>query len=242
MGTPVLPSEMLICNQALSRMGSTQQISSFTDNSNEAMECALWYPSMRDAMLSDFPWPWAEAYYSLNQVAGPETTLARANAQWLRSYRYPTDCLKMRRIVFIPPSITATLPQTTGTTGFNYMYNEPWRRAVGSATPISYGLGNDSTGKLIMTDFVSIYGLAAIYTQAVSDPAQFEPDFADALTWRVAMEISMGLGYDSKKRDFAAKEYAHAVKQARATAMNSIQSDIPYVEHQAEVIRRRWRS
>lgn len=240
MGTPDYISEVSIVNSALNRIGSTQQITSFNDNSIEAAQGALIYPNERNKLLSTFPWPFAEAYYDLTEVAGPETTSARANAQWLRSYRYPPDCLKMRRVVIKPQPVGSSLPQTTGTSGINYWYNEPWRRAVGDAYPVSYGLGSDATGKLIMSDFYSTYGLTAIYTQAVSDPSQFETDFADALTWEVASELAMGLAYSDAKRDHADKMAEKSLRMAIVTAQNSMSSDIPWLRRQSEVIRARW--
>lgn len=240
MGTPDYISEVSIVNNALNRIGSTQQITSFSDGSIEAAQAAMIYPSERNRLLNTFPWPFAEAYFDLVQVEGPETSGDRANAQWLRSYRYPTDCLKLRRVVIKPQPAGSSLPQTTGTTGINYWCNEPWRRAVGDAYPVSYGMGSDTAGKLIMSDFYDTYGLTAIYTQAVSDPSQFETDFADALTWEVASEMAMGLAYSDSKRDHADKMAEKSTRMAIVTAMNSLASDIPHLRRQSEVIRARW--
>lgn len=243
MGTPNTISEVSICNLALSRMGSTQLITSITGTqlSPAASQCQVWYPQDRDALLSDFPWPFAEAYMVLNEVAGPETTQTRANAQWLRSYRYPPDCLKMRRCIRTPPPfLSAGIPTTTGNFGINYMCNEPWRRAVGDAYPVSYGLGNDANGKLIVSDWYGPYGITAIYGQAVSDPTQFETDFVDTLAWRLAADLAMGLGFDDKKRKYAEEMYERTIRKARATHMNELQSDIPFLRRQSEVIRARW--
>lgn len=240
MGTASINSEVGICNQALARMGSTQMITSFNDQSNEAAQCAVFYPSDRDAMLSDFPWPWAEGYSNLVQVAGPETTGKRANAQWLRSYRYPVDCLKMRRVVMTPAPINAIIPQTSGPLSYGYSGNEPWRRAVGDTQPISYGLGNDISGELIMSDFFGPYGLTAIYTNDMTDVNQFSADFIDCLAWRVASDLAMGLGFDTAKREYADKQYNETIRKIRATHYNEMASDIPLIRRQSQVIRARW--
>lgn len=241
MGTPNSISEVSISNVALARMGSTQTITSFADGSNEAAQCSIFYPFDRDAMLSDFPYPWAEAYFNLAEVVGPETTQSRANAQWIRSYRYPSDCLKLRQVIVTPaPLLASSLPQTTGNNGINYWYNEPWRRLVGNAYPISYGLSNDSIGRLITSDFLTPYGLTAVYTQRVSDPSQFATDFADALAWRLAADLAMGLGFSDAKRKYAEEKYDSVMHKCRATAMNEQQSDVPYLRRQSEVIRARW--
>lgn len=243
MGTPATLSEATICNMALGRIGSTQIISAFDGSSNEAIQCAFWYPADRDQMLAEFPWPWAEAYSNLVEVTGPETTQTRANAQWMRSFRYPTDCLKLRRLVLTPQSLLATSPpQTTGLPGINYWCNETWRRVIGDALPVSYGLGNDASGRLIMTDFYGAQGITAVYTQAVSDPTQFEADFQDALAWRLARDLAKSLSFSDKVYHDCKEMAEMTARSAHATAMNSLQSDVPWLRNQAEVIRRRWMS
>lgn len=235
-------SEVGCCNLALSRIGSTQQITSFNDGSNEAAQASLWYPQVRDSLLNDFPWPWTEAYVPLVEVAGPETTEQRANAVWYRSYRYPSDCLKMRRIVRTPYPITTSPPQTTGTVAINYACNQAWRRAVGDAYPVSYALSNDATGRLIVSDQYGPNGLTAVYTQGVTDPTQFSADFVDLLVWRLAVEFAMGLAFSDAKRQWAEKMYLSVKNAARAATMNETQSDIPFVTWQSQMVRARWGS
>lgn len=236
-------TEASICNQALSRAGSTQSITSLnpSDTSVEADQCRIWYPQDRDSMLADFPYPWAEAYLNLAQVAGPEIDGNVANAQWARSYRYPPDCLKIRRLV--PTPLTSTPqspPQTTGPVNYGWG-NQPWKRPEGQPYPISYGIGHDVTGRLLMTDFWGCgYGLTAVYTQSVQDPTQFAADFADALSWRLASDLAMGLGYSDSRRQYAERMYRDTIYKARATQFNEMQGDIPFLRRQSEVIRARW--
>lgn len=242
MGTPNLVSEASICNLALKRAGSNQQIGALTDQTNEASTCALFYPQDRDAILNDFPFPWSEVYFLLTQVAGPETTNSRANAQWLRSFRYPSDCLKLHRVVFTPtPLVGVVIPQTTGVFGINYWYNESWRRAVGDAYPVPYGLSQDSQGLLICMDMYNTqYGMTAIYTGNSTNPAVFHADFIDHLAWRLGGDLAMALSYDVKKREYCMKMAEETKCKVRAASFNEMQSDIPYLRHQAETIRARW--
>ncbi len=237
-------NETQICCMALARMGSTIQITSLGQpNSNEAQQCSLFYPQDRDAMLADFPWPWAEGFAQLVQVAGPEIDGNPASAMWLRSYRYPSDCLVMRSILETPPSVSAdAIPQTTGQTAVYTNTNQAWLRPVGNALPISYGESSDSVGRLVMSDFVGCgSGLTAVYTRAVNDPTQMTPDFTDALAWRLAADLAMGLGFDDKRRQYAEQKYEQVYKKARAAAMNAgTQSDSQFVTWNSAVIRARW--
>ncbi len=238
-------SEASVCNQALARAGSTQTITSLnpSDRSVEADQCRIWYPALRDAMLSDFPYPWAEAYLNLAQVAGPEIDGNVANAQWARSYRYPPDCLKIRRLVATQLTVTpeTPIPQTTGGQAVYTYGNEPWKRPEGAPYPISYGIGHDVTGRLIETDFWGQgYGLTAVYTAKVEDPTQFSPDFADALAWRLASDLAMALGFSDARRQYAERMYRDVIYKQRATQFNEMQGDIPWLRRQSEVIRARW--
>lgn len=242
MTTPTSLSEAFIANMALARIGVNARITDLaTDVSPEGAQAAIWYPQDRDALLCDFPWPWAEGYFQLDQVAGPEINQQVANAQWSRTYRYPSDCLKLRRIVVTPPPFNGSNPpQTTGLTSFNAWCNEPWKRADGQPYPISYSVTQDSIGRLIQTDAVGVgFGLTAVYTRAVEDPSQFSNDFADLLAWRLAADLGMALAIDERKRAYAEQQYERVVKKARATHLNETQSDIPLVRYQSEAIRAR---
>ncbi len=83
-------SEVTICNQALTALGSasglnTGFITSLQDNTREAQLCALWYPSARDAVLHDGAWTFATKRAAL---------VADATApEWGYSTRFllPTD-------------------------------------------------------------------------------------------------------------------------------------------------------
>jgi hypothetical protein len=242
MSVPNVVSETSICNMALARIGSTQSITSLADRSNEARQCAIWYPQDRDVLLCDFPFPWSESYFNLDQVAGPEINGQVANAQWSRTYRYPSDCLKVRRLVATPQPLTATIPQTTAPTSNAAWGNQPWKRAVGNPYPISYAVGHDATGRLIMTDSVGTgFGVTCVYTAAVEDPTQFSADFVDALAWRLAADLAMGLAFSDAKRNWAHQEYEKHARTVRATTMNEQQSDIPLIRTQSEMINARWR-
>ncbi len=234
-------SESGICNMALARMGSTQRITSLDDGSNEAAQCAIWYPQDRDSMLSDYPFPWARAYLTLDQVAGPEIDGNVANAEWARTYRYPSDCLKIIRLVSTPITSTTGVPQTTGTFNLNPYSNQPWKRIEGDYWPITYAILSDETGRLVGTDAWGIgAGITAVYTRQVTDTTQFAPDFADALSWRLAADLAMGLGFDSGKREYAWKQYEVWGLRTRANLMMEQRSDAAVIRYQSETTRARW--
>ena len=223
-------SEVSIANLALLRVGSTQTISSFTDGSNEANQAGAAYPQCRDAVLADFPWPWAKAETPLSQVAGPEINKLRARAEWSRSYRYPSDAVKI--LSLMPTPAKSDIP---------YGYSQTWKRDPTNPSPIDFDIGSDSQGRLILTDCYGIgNGMTAIYTQKVSDPNQFSPDFADALAWRIAIDLSMGLAFSDQKRQGAEHGYEMTMRKARATAMNEVRTAISQISYRSRTVRARW--
>lgn len=82
-------SQVAICNLALSRIGSSRQISSLDENSTEARQSRALFEPMRDAVLEDFSWPFATKRVALAKVADDP------NIEWTFSYRYPPDCMRV---------------------------------------------------------------------------------------------------------------------------------------------------
>jgi hypothetical protein len=222
---------------ALTRIGSTQIIQSLdpaVDQSNEAAQLSLWYFADRDAELGDWPWPFANKYIALNQVS---TTGIPANPEWIYSYRYPSDCLTVRRMVtgtvvtnaqITPPATTAPNQQ-----GFNNLI--PFRQD-GDPYPYPFDTGSDDTGQLIFTDCPNAW---IQYTFQQQDPTQFSRSFADMLAWRVAADC-YGLCRDDKRRDYCRQMYEKTKISARANAMNEGQWDNPFVTYNSESIRSRF--
>ncbi|MCU7218020.1 hypothetical protein [Pseudomonas sp. VE 196-7] len=87
-----MPSDIEICNIALSRVAQTQPIVSFTERSKAAELCSVFYAPMRELVLAEFPWPFAESIVNLADIGSPAPG-------WAFRYRYPADCLKVREII-----------------------------------------------------------------------------------------------------------------------------------------------
>lgn len=117
-----MSSDIEICNLALSRVAVTQAIASFTERSKEAEQCRVLYPHLREVVLQEFPWPFAESIVALASLGSPAPG-------WAFRYRYPADCLKIRNIV-----------------------QPGFRRALSSDMEIPYQIGYDAGGRVIHTD------------------------------------------------------------------------------------------
>jgi hypothetical protein len=117
-----MSSDIEICNIALSRVAHTQPIVSFTEKSKAAELCTVFYAALRNLVLADFPWPFAESIVTLADIGSPAPG-------WAYRYRYPADCLKVREII-----------------------QPGQRRPLNADLQIAYKIGYDAGGRVIHTD------------------------------------------------------------------------------------------
>jgi len=190
-------SVISICNLALRRVGSRKTITDLGSNeSEEAIHCNALYAHARDTVLDAFPWPFAMKYATLDLVEDLSEEEDDENRDWNYSYRYPTDCLKVRRIVTSAGRL--------------------------ETVPEPFEIGQDSAGLLIYTDEED----AKIqYTARFTNSAQFSPIFADALAWRLAADLAMPLSQEESVRETAERFYRYALGEAQATHRNESQRD-----------------
>jgi len=178
-----------ICNIALGHIGVTRLISALTQTTTEAVQCNLYFETARDAVLADYAWPFATAYTALGLVA------EEPSDDWLYSYRYPSDCIRVRRIV----------------TGMGRL----------DTNPPAFSIGQDAQGRLIYTDQPD----ATIeYTVRVSDPGRFDSLFSEAMSWRMAAFLAPSLGRVQGAQNTALQMYERTLAQARSTAANEAQA------------------
>lgn len=200
-----MASSTEICNMALSHLGVGKEIANIeTEQSQEASACRRFYDIARDYTLRDFLWPFVRRYQALGLVA------EEPNTEWAFSYRYPTDCLKIHKIL------------------------SP-RRNDTRQSKISYMIAQDSVGRLIFTD---IEDAEIIYTQKETDPDKYPPDFIMALSFRLAAYIAPRLtsGDPFKLGDRAMQMYSIEISKAAANSVNEQQAE---EEVESELIRAR---
>ena len=146
-------SDTELCNLALSHIGTAKTISNLeTDKDIEAKVCRLFIEVAREATLRDFAWTFATNIATLNLVESDPTTT------WLYSYRYPSDCLMVRRI-------------------FSGVENDTRQsRSV-------YKVLRDASGLLIYSNKEDAI---LEYTFKEDDPTRYPADFELAFSYRLA--------------------------------------------------------
>ncbi len=183
-----------IANMALGHLNISSDIADLdTERSSEARSCRRFYAVARDVVLRDFDWYFARIRTELALVEEDP------NDEWGFSYRYPSNCLMLRKI---------------------------WstQRNDSRQTQVSYEIVQDGTGSLIYTDQEDA---VARYTSQVTNPNFFQPDFVLALSARLAAYIAPALtgGDPFKLGERAFQVYSLEIGRARVNAANEEQPE-----------------
>jgi len=230
-----MSSETEICNMALSHIGVGKEIANLdTERSQEASACRRYYENLRDKVLRDFRWPFATKFVELALIEETPTI------EWRFSYRYPTDCVKMIRILSggnpsvastnvnlifrsSPNSITAltskNIIQQDNFTSLNFTRNDTRQSRV------PYRILKDDSGLILYTDMINAQ---AEYIERVTDPSFYPPDFELAFSYLLAAHIAPRLtgGDPFKMRGEALQLYLNIINKAKVHALNEQQDDI----------------
>lgn len=191
-----LASANQICNLALSHLGIGKPIDDLeTDTSQEAEACRLFFTVARDTTLRGFPWPFATKTDVLELV---EELTGDAD-EWGYSYRYPSDCLKFRRVL-------------SGS------------RNDSRQSRVSFKMGRDDVGQLIFCD---IADAVAEYTVKDADPTRYPIDFYMALSYFLAHLIAPRLtkGDPFKLAQQNLQMHYLTIQKAQADGANEEQPD-----------------
>ena len=224
-------SDVQLYNMSLAQVGITQVITAPTDQSNEALQFNVWYYFCRDLLVREFAWPTVFQTAALNQVS---VTGTPASAEWLYSYRWPTDCLTVRRIM-CQPNPSPTAPPIFPSQPLLNTQSQLWKHEDVNSNPVLYSFSCDVSGRLIMTNEPNAW---IQYSQYLSDPTQFAQDFAFLLMWRVAMMIAMPLGRTDDRRAYCERMFKDQWLLVTSRAKNEIQAS-QAIDFQSEFIQAR---
>lgn len=203
-------TEIGIVNMALSRLGvsetlaaSANTIATITSADGPSKTAVnLHYDRCLRRVLKDHWWNVAKRYASLTQVADAVATDAVWQDDWLYSYRYPTSCVEIRRVV-------------TGS-----YQNDP--------KPPEFEIGADDTGPLVYCDVESDDAtpvLVVEYSKAISTAdiilaGDTSEKLVDALAWLLASEMAGVLSISDEKADRARNAYLLAIQSAERSDRN----------------------
>lgn len=197
-----------VWNLALRHLGNSNTVASLTEASAEARACSAFYQQTQDEVLGDFPWPFATKTSLLALVQ------ERPTPEWRYSYRYPVDCLSMRRIL-------STIGTTPPPPNILYVYT----RNPDLFQVIRFRIAADSAGSLIYADWP--YAMAE-YTMQITDVTRYSAQFVQAVALKLALYIAPSVtgGDPFKLGQRAAAMYQNILDQAQANALNEQFPDV----------------
>jgi len=171
-----MASEVDICNLALGHIRAGT-INSLDEQSVQARQCKTLYPLLRDQMLQDSPWQFAGSIK-------PLVLLVQDTFNWAYTYQYPSDCLRVNRVMPNYEAINAD----NRTSGLYYTH-----RAGGIVGPlpdalIEYKVILASNNRTIGCNYSDVY---IDYRARVENPSLFSLNFIMALSHLMAAELAV---------------------------------------------------
>lgn len=179
---------------AISHLGIGKEIANVvSEQSKEAAACRRFYDIAYQSMLTDHDWNFTTEFYTLELIEENPTD------EWAYSYRMPSNCLKIRRIL-------------------------SGARVETLEAKIPYKILKDSVGLLLYTDQPE----AEIeYTKNVDDPTFYPAQFQMALSFKLAAYIAPRItgGDPFKMKEEMLGQYAMEVGKALAQDLNGARLD-----------------
>lgn len=203
-----------IANMAISHLGIGKEIANLdTEKSSEAGACRRFYNVARDAVLSDFNWPFARVFGTLDLVQDNTTQIDSTTSylpEWNYYYKLPVDSLRIHRVL-------------------------SGARNDSRNSRVPYVLVQTSQGPQLYTDQVNAQ---VEYTSQNTDPSLYPPDFVMAFSFLLASYVAPRItGGDNFNIGKMALEQALAeISKAKARALNEEQVDM---DVESEFIRAR---
>lgn len=186
-----MATDVKILNMALGHLGSDALVSVMTERSKEARAGNLFMATAKEVVLSDMPWPFATKTAALSLVEQYPTT------EWGYSYRYPSDCLFIRKML----------------SGI---------RDDTRQSKVPYRFAHDDQGQLVYTD---MFQAVIEYTVRSPSASLFSAHYDLALSFYLAHLMSPKItgGDKTKLGERALKLYVYEFEKAKAKALNEEQ-------------------
>lgn len=190
-----MPSQVDICNTALSHIGDTANVTDISppDGSAQAGYCAVFYPIALNALLEMATWGFSTKRIALAEVANPTITTyvdssgatVTTAGMWQFAYAAPNEMLTS--ISVLPPDALSDYSQRWRGpwAGFcGYPYPDWINRADSFYIPHDYTIEIDAKGnQIILTNQCNA---VLRYTMLVTDPMKYSGLFILALSYMLA--------------------------------------------------------
>lgn len=227
-----MTSVLDIANRALSAVGtrsgasgSVSALQSLSAPSNEAFQVNLLLNPTRDDLLRAAPWNFCQKSVLLTLLKSapgtPENTTtpdgwtnAYPPPPWLYEYAYPSDCLRLNQI-----------KSTIGYSGVSGGYGFPVlaggvESSPGAMRKFKVATDTDVNGNPITVILSNLDGALGIYTAQITNPAQWDPNFQQAMVTSLAARLAMPLTGSAALKQELLQEAQLYVQNARISDGN----------------------
>ena len=215
-----MASQIDLCNRALSAIAARSTISSFTDGSQEAEACAVWFTPTYEMLARAAQWNIfrKQASLSLLKAASgtPENTTGTAQpippTPWLYSYAYPSDCLYERYL--IPASTSSNSSSSSGLSGMGWANS-----TIGQSQSIPFAVAydTDTSGNPIRVILTNLDTAQAVYTVNQPNPIGWDSQFQQAFVSSLAAWLVPALTGNMQMMQIQIELAERIVGQARVT-------------------------
>jgi hypothetical protein len=197
----MVDSVVAIWNLALQRIGVTVRVQAEDEGTVEASSCAICWSTVLDAVLEDFPWPFAKRQVALAELS----SVTRVG--WEHVYALPADFVQAQAIL-------------SEETRLSLLPSE-------SRTPFEIVADDAADGKVLCCDIAQTDIDALEYTARITNPSTYSGSFVSAVAWRMATELALALPKDANKAQVAWKMYQYEIGNAFAAALRGNHEDQP---------------
>lgn len=185
--------ETTLCNMALGYIGADSIADIDNSRSANAEYCNTYLDTARDAALAAHNWNFARVRKSLAAIS------SEIPDDWSYAYTYPSDCVKMRRLLHTS-------------------------RRTNTPHPFEIGLKSDKSAKVIFCD---LSPASAIYTARIENLALWDDLAIEAFSYKLASLIVVPILRKPSAADTYNRIFLQKISMAEANDANEGQSDQP---------------
>lgn len=190
---------------ALGKIGVSKRLSNVdTDQTNEAIQCRLYFDGALDRALGELPWKFATRTATLTDIGTPPD-------RWGHRYRLPDDCVSARTVPF--PVLG------TSDAGAYYVDQVPPYLAASLIKGAPFEIVEDENGGALAL-CTDLENATLVYTARISSTALYPQTFIDLFCWSLAMDLAPPLATAAGLITTASQGYAATVLRVGARDLN----------------------
>ena len=217
-----MTSQVSIANRSLAAAGAREQITSFTENSQSAIQCNLLFQPTFEQLGRTAHWNCLRYQSGLTLLkaaqGSPEnpigTTLPIPPQPWLYEYLLPNDCLMVRYLQPTFTPVTGAVPIFPTASSIPPYVGAPRRE-------IDFAVATDTvSGSLTKVILTNLSTAQIVYTQNNPNPDFWESEFQAAMVASLAAFLIPPLNLNMALLNMQTKMADQIIETARATDGN----------------------